>query len=197
MRKGILSHGTVIVALLIAAVGVAAGAVPARIGEVDTGRPVFRIGVGDKLDIFVFEDGQHTKCLVRPDGRITMPLAGDIEAEGTTPVELAQRIKKALEPYQKDPTVTVAVEEINSYRVYVIGNVNNQMMVASTSPLRLLQALAMAGGLNEFANKNLVILREKKNAPALRIPVSYNKIVKGDALDLNIWLEAGDVLVAE
>ncbi len=160
-------------------------------------RPLYRIGVGDRLDVFVFEDNQRTECVVRPDGRITMPLAGDIEAEGVTPTDLAAKIKKALEPFQKDPTVTVSVREINSYRVYLLGNVRNQQMVASISPLRLLQAIAMAGGLNDFANKNIIILRERKGAPSLRIPVNYTKIVKGEALDLNIWLESGDVVVAE
>lgn len=199
MTKGIPFYGALL-ALAIALAGTAgdaAAAIPARTGEADAGRPVFRIGVGDKLEVFVFEDNTHYQVLVRPDGRITIPLVGDIEAEGTTPPELAAKIKKALEPFQKDPTVTVSVQEINSYRVYVLGNVKNQQMVPSTSPLRLLQAIAMAGGLNEFANKDIVVLREKKGAPALRIPVNYNKIVKGDALDLNIWLETGDVVVAQ
>ena len=161
------------------------------------GRPLYEIGIGDKLDVFVVEDGVHTECVVRPDGRITLPLVGDLQAEGVTPPDLALRIKEGLTPYQKDPTVTVAVLEINSYRVYVLGAVNNQMMIQSTTPLRLLQALAMAGGLNEFAKKSIVVLRERRGAPPLRLLVNYGRIVDGDQPETNIRLEAGDTLVAE
>ena len=161
------------------------------------GRPAFTIGLGDVLEIFILEEATRTEALVRPDGRITMPLAGDIEAEGLAPVELAARIKKALEPFQKDPTVTVTVRQINSYRIYLYGNVRNQMMIPSGTPLRLLQALAMGGGLNEFASGNVVVIRERRNGPALRIPINMKKITKGEALDLNIWLQAGDTVLAE
>jgi polysaccharide biosynthesis/export protein len=160
-------------------------------------RPLYRIGIGDMLDVYIFEDNSHNECLVRPDGRITIPLGGEIDAEGTTAPDLTAKIKKALEPFQKDPTVTVTVRQINSYRVYVLGNVHTQGVVASNSPLRLLQAVAMAGGLNEFANKGVRVIRERKSAPGLIIPINYAKIVKGEALDMNIWLESGDVVVAE
>lgn len=190
-----------VAALAVLAADTAARAAVAAIDPAQdqgaAGRPLFRIGVGDELDIFIFEDNSRHEVVVRPDGRITIPLAGDIEAEGQTPTDLAARIRKALEPYQKNPTVTVSVRAINSYRIYVLGNVRTQTMVQSTSPLRVLQAIAMAGGLNEFANKNVVVIRERRGAAAQRIPVNYGKIIKGEALDLNIWLEAGDVVVAE
>ena len=179
----------------------AAAQAPAREPAPPTGgsdsRPLYQIGIGDKLDVFIFEDGSHTTCVVRPDGRITLALVGDIEAEGVTPPELAARIRKALEPFQKDPTVTVAVEEINSYRVYVLGAVNTQQAIQSSVPLRLLQALAVAGGLNEFAKKTIVVMRERKGAPPLRMTMNYNKIVSGDQPEMNIRLEAGDMVVAE
>ncbi len=174
-----------------------APAPPTAAQQVADARPLYRIGVGDQLDVFVIEENSHTECLVRPDGRITLALAGDIEAEGLTPPELAQKIKKALEPYQKDPTVTVAVREINSYRIYVLNNVTTQMMIQSTAPLRVLQALAMAGGFNAYAKKTLVVVRDRKGAPPLRIPVNVPKIVSGDAPEMNVRLEAGDVLWAE
>jgi polysaccharide export outer membrane protein len=134
---------------------------------------------------------------VRPDGRITMALVGDVVAEGLTPPELAARIRKALEPFQKEPTVTVAVQKINSYRVYVLGAVNSQGMIQSSTPLRLLQALAVAGGLNEFAKKTVVVLRDRKGEPPLRMTMNYNKIVSGDQPEMNIRLEPGDMVVAE
>jgi polysaccharide export outer membrane protein len=160
-------------------------------------RPLYRVGVGDRLDIYVVEENTHTECLVRPDGRITFPLVGDVEAEGQTPPDLAARIRAGLEPYQKQPTVTVAVREINSYRVYVLGNVNTQGMIQSPAPLRVLQALATAGGLNQFAKKELVVIRNRKGAPPMRIPIAYTKIVSGENPESNIQLEAGDVVVVE
>jgi polysaccharide export outer membrane protein len=160
-------------------------------------RPLYRIGVGDRLDIYVVEDNTHADCLVRPDGRITFPLVGDVEAEGQTPPDLAARIREGLEPYQKQPTVTVAVREINSYRIYVLGNVNTQGMIQSPAPLRILQALAIAGGFNQFAKKELVVLRDRKGAPPMRIPVNYSRIVSGETPESNVRLEAGDVVVVQ
>jgi polysaccharide export outer membrane protein len=174
--------------------------IPRPAAQVLTGaeaQPLYHVGLGDRLDVFFLEENTHTECLVRPDGRITLPLVGDVDAEGQTPPELAARIRKAMEPFAKEPTVTVTVREINSYRVYVLGNVRNQMMVQSTTPLRVLQALAIAGGLNEFADKNLVVIRERKSGPPLRIAVNYNRIIKGEQPDMDVRLEAGDVLVAQ
>ena len=192
--KGRLRRGWAAAALaVVAAVGLASAADPAAPGKASgDARPGFKIGVGDRLDVFIFGEATPTECLVRPDGKITMPLAGDVQAEGATPTELAARIKSALEPFQKDPTITVAVREINSYRVYMLGNVRTQMAVASTAPLRLLQALAIAGGLNEFADKDLAVLRGGQ-----RIVLSYSKMVKGETPEANIWLETGDIVVAQ
>ncbi len=188
----------VLVALAAAApIAPASAAIENTRDQATAGAPLYRIGVGDRLDVFVYEDNQTREVVVRPDGRITIPLAGDLQAEGVTPPELAANIRKALEPYQKNPTVTVSVREIHSYRIYVLGNVRQPNMIESASPMRVLQALATAGGLNEYANKNIVVIREKRGGAPQRIPVNYSRIIKGDALDLNIWLEAGDVVVAE
>ncbi len=194
-RKGALAISVAI--LLSTACVFAAVSKGAETAPTTESRPLYRIGIGDRLDIYVFEDNSRTECVVRPDGRITMPLAGEIDAEGATPPELTARIKKALEPFQKDPTVTVSVRDINSYRVYVLGNVHTQGELTSSTPLRLLQAIAKAGGMNEFGGKAVRVIRERKNAPALIIPINYAKLLKGEATDLNIWLETGDVVVAE
>ena len=192
--KGRLRRGWGAAALaVVAAMGAALAAEPAAPAKAGGDvRPAFKIGVGDRLEVFVFGEATPTECLVRPDGRITRPLAGDVQADGATPTELAARIKSALEPFQKDPTITVAVREINSYRVYMLGNVRTQMAVVSTAPLRLLQALAVAGGLNEFADKDVAVLRGGQ-----RIVVSYSKIIRGETPEANIWLETGDVVVAQ
>lgn len=200
------SRDRVGVALLLLACGAfvvavgpvfAAAETPPAATPTSDSRPLYRIGLGDQLDVFIIEDNTHTDCLVRPDGRITISLVGDLDAEGLTPPELAQKIKLALAPYQKDPTVTVAVRQMNSYRIYVTGNVTTSMMIQSPAPLRVLQALAMAGGLTPFAKKTMVVVRDRRGMPPLRIPVSYTKIVSGEAPEMNVRLEPGDVLVAE
>ncbi len=160
----------------------------------------FRIGVGDRLGVFVyggeiFPEGKEV-CLVRPDGRISLPLVGEVLAAGRTPAELAAAIARKVEAYQENPEVTVSIEEIHSYRVFVLGEVQHQMMIESVAPLTLLQALAMAGGFTEFARGDIVVLRNTEPGKKERIEVDVEKILKGKAPAEDIPLRAGDVVVA-
>jgi polysaccharide export outer membrane protein len=160
-------------------------------------RAEYRIGFGDELSIFVFGEEREHEVVVRPDGRITLPLVGDIDAEGMPPALLAKSIASKLEPFQKEPVVTVAVRAIRSYRLYMLGKLGTQGMIESPTPLRLLQALAMAGGLNEFATKKkIMVMRESGESPT-RIAIDYDDIIKGKAPEQNIVLMSGDVVVAE
>ncbi len=160
----------------------------------------FRIGVGDRLGVFVyggeiFPEGKEV-CLVRPDGRISLPLIGEVLAAGRTPAELAAEIAKKVEAYQEHPEVTVSIEEIHSYRVFVLGEVQHQMMIESVAPLTLLQTLAMAGGFTEYARGDVVVLRNADDGKKERIEVDVEKILKGKAPAEDIPLRAGDVVVA-
>jgi len=160
----------------------------------------FRIGVGDRLGVFVyggeiFPEGKEV-CLVRPDGRISLPLVGEVLAAGRTPAELAAEIAKKVEAYQEHPEVTVSIEEIHSYRVFILGEVQNQMMIESVAPLTLLQALAMAGGFTDYARGDVVVLRNAEGGKKERIEVDVEKILKGKAPAEDIPLRAGDVVVA-
>jgi len=159
-------------------------------------RPEYRIGVGDMLAIHVYEDQTDQVVLVRPDGRISLPLIGDVEAINLSPTQLAARIARQLEPYQKDPTVTVAVQEIHSYKVYVLGRVNQSQALESNYPLNLLQVLATVGGLNDFASGNIIVLRQGKSGPQ-RMEIDYGRLIKNKTPELNITLESGDVVVVE
>jgi polysaccharide biosynthesis/export protein len=157
--------------------------------------PVYRIGAGDVLDIHVYAEDAREECLVRPDGRITLPLIGDVDAAGATPPELAERIKQKYLTFQSEPNVTVAVREIHSYRVYVLGEVAGSQMIESNTPLRLLEVIAIAGGFNEWAKKKLVVLRGQDES-AQRFEIDYDELVEGKASSSrNLLLEAGDTVV--
>ncbi len=159
-------------------------------------RPPYTIGIGDVLEVFVYEEDSSETCLVRPDGMITLRLIGDLAAAGQTPANLRETIKTALSRFQQDPTVSVTVQEINSYRIYVLGKVAAQQAIESNVPLRLLQALATAGGANDFADGKVLILREGAKGQE-RIEIDYEDIIKGRAPRDNVWLKADDVVVVQ
>lgn len=159
-------------------------------------RPPYEIGIGDVLEVFFYEEDTRETCLVRPDGSITLPLIGDVPAAGRTPASLTETITEAYSRFQQDPTIHVTVREINSYRIYVLGKVGAQQAIESNFPLRLLQALAMAGGANEFADGKVLILREGEKGQE-RLEIDYEDIIKGRAPRGNVWLRADDVVVVE
>ena len=130
---------------------------PTPIGTSD-----YRLGAGDKMRIEVYRDAQLSQSAqVRPDGKITLPLVGDLEASGKTPAELDDTITLALREYINNPSVTVIVVEAMGSTAYVLGGVNNPGAVQLQGPVTVLQALALAGGLNDFADrKNIRILRK-------------------------------------
>src|SRR4029077_9917609 len=122
----------------------------------------YRMSPGDKLRIEVYKDPQLSQSVqVRPDGKITLPLIGDVEANGRTPIELRDAIGSSLKEYITNPTVTVIVVEATTATAYVVGEVNHPGAISLQAPLTVLQALAIAGGLKDFANaKNIRIMRK-------------------------------------
>lgn len=166
----------------------------AQQGQAPAADGAFRIGVGDVLTVFIYGESRE-QVTVRPDGMITLPLAGDIRAAGLTPMELAGAVKTSLAPLREVPTVNVAVQEIHSYRIYLLGKVGSQQMIESSTPLSLLQALSIAGGLNEFASKKILVLRESGGVRE-RLEMDFDRIIKGKAPGQNIRLLSGDVVVA-
>ena len=125
----------------------------------------YRVGPGDKLRIEVYKDAQLSQSVqVRPDGKITLPLVGDLEATGRTPIELRDTIAKSLKEYVTNPTVTVIVVEALASQVFVMGEVSHPGPVQIFGPTTIVQVLAMAGGFKEFANtKDVLVLRPNGN----------------------------------
>ena len=154
----------------------------------------YRLGAGDKLRIEVYKDPQVSQSVqIRPDGKITLPLAGDIEATGKTPLELREEITKSLREYMTNPVVTVIVVEALSAQVFVTGEVAKSGPVPIYGPLNIVQAIAMAGGFNEWAKKkDIRILRQGPNG-LQTIHFNYNDAIEGAVRP--VYLKAGDTIV--
>ncbi len=167
----------------------------------DTARRVpppgdYRLNTGDKLRIEVYKDAQLSQSLqVRPDGKITMPLIGDIPAAGRTPLELRDTIATALKEYVNNPVVTVIVVEAQPPTVFVMGEVNKPGTVAMTTPITVVQALAMAGGFKEFANTKDIRVLRRETSGVQTIHFNYNDAVKGEGDQAQLYLRPGDTVV--
>ena len=158
--------------------------------------PRYRIGVEDVLLISVWRDADLTRDVpVRPDGKISLPLIQDIPAAGKTPAELGQEIQNRLKEFMSNPSVTVIVREINSIKIYLLGEVAHPGPVMPRSEVRLLQAISMAGGITPFGGKKKVAIFRKTPTGEKVIEVSYQAIISGKHPDDNLILEPGDTVV--
>jgi polysaccharide export outer membrane protein len=155
----------------------------------------YKLQAGDKLRIEVYKDAQLSQSVqIRPDGKITLPLIGDVTAMGITPIDLRDRVTTALKDYVNNPVVTVIVVEGTSPTAYVVGEVNHPGPVVLQANMTVLQALAVAGGLKDFADaKNIRILR-KGLAGQQSIPFNYKDAIKGLGSS-SVYLQAGDTVV--
>jgi polysaccharide biosynthesis/export protein len=159
--------------------------------------PDYRLSAGDKLRVEVYKDTQLSQSLqIRPDGKVTLPLIGDIVAIDMTPIQLRDRIANSLKEYVTNPVVTVIVVEASPVMVYVMGEVATPGSIPMRGPMTVLQALAMAGGFKEFANtKDIRILRKAGGVlkTETTIPFNYNDAIKGKVAPL--FLMPGDMVV--
>ncbi len=154
----------------------------------------YRLGAGDKLRIEVYKDPQLSQSLqIRPDGKITMPLIGDIGAVGLTPLELRDRLATMLKDYVTNPVVTVIVQEAVASNVYVMGEVNKPGPLAMTGPMTVLQALAMAGGFKDFANTRDIRVLRRTATGVDTIRFNYREAVKGNGAP--VYLRSGDTII--
>lgn len=156
----------------------------------------YRIAPGDEIEISVWRDESLSRRLkVPPDGVVSFPLINDIDVKGLTVAELRELSRKKLSEYVPDATVSVLLLESNSMTGYVVGKVRKPGSYRIGLDTTVMQLLAMAGGLDPFANeKKLQILREK-NGETVKIPFNYRDVSKGDNLNQNIVLQRGDVVV--
>jgi polysaccharide export outer membrane protein len=153
------------------------------------------IGPDDQLHVSVWKEPDLTNTMpVRADGMISLPLLNDIQAAGLTPMQLAASISEKLKKYVTDPHVTVEVTQMNSQRIYVMGEVTHPGAMNRTPDMTVLQALASAG-FTQFANTKGIYVLRTESGKQQKLPVNYKKLVKGDDMQQNYVLKPGDTIV--
>ncbi len=158
--------------------------------------PDFIIGPGDVLEISHWQNAQLTKQLVvLPDGKFSFPLIGEIVAGGKTVKQLKAELEERISRYVPDPVLSVVVLQVNGFSIYVIGKVNRPSVYALNSNVNVLQALAMAGGLNSFAKKGKIKIFRTEGSETIIFPFDYDDVADGENLETNILLRRGDVIV--
>ena len=158
----------------------------------------YSVNPGDVLRIDVWnEESLSREVLVRPDGIISLPIVGDINTTNSSPSQVADKISQALSEYMKDaPRVVVSLVDVTGNKISVIGKVNQPGEFKITRDTDVMQALALAGGLNAFAAENdIQILRREPNGNQIAIPFEYAEVKAGEKLQSNIILRSGDVVV--
>lgn len=156
------------------------------------------IGDDDVLSINVWKETELTRQVtVRSDGRISLPLVGEMQAAGRTPAQLEEALKGALAGYITDPQVTVIVQTINSRKFNILGQVNKSGSFLLTADTTIVDAIALAGGLREFAKKKgIYVIRQGPNGTEIRIPFNYQTFIKGRKnSSQNILLKPNDTVV--
>ena len=157
----------------------------------------FVIGNDDVLAINVWKEPDVSRSVpVRSDGKISLPLAGEIQAAGRTPLKLEQDIAATLKSYIAEPEVTVIVQQINSQKFNILGLVNKPGSYVITNSATVLDAIAIAGGFRDFAKQKAVyVLRQNADGSQTRIPFNYKDVVKGRNPSQNIKLQPRDTIV--
>jgi polysaccharide export outer membrane protein len=154
------------------------------------------LGPGDELEISVWKDESLSRTLiVPPDGVISFPLIGGINVTNLTVKQLKDAVTKKLYEYIPDATVTVMLINANSLKAYAIGKVNKPGIFPIDLETTVMQLLAMAGGLNPFADQKDILILRNKGGKTQKISFNYSKVEKGQALEQNIKLERGDVVI--
>jgi polysaccharide biosynthesis/export protein len=158
--------------------------------------PEYVIGPADSLEINVWKENDlDAKVPVRPDGKISLPLLGDVTASGFTPTQLAADLSMRLKKFVDDPRVTVVVTAVNSRRIYIVGEVVHTGAYPLLGNMTVLQALSGAGGFSPFASlKSIYVLRNQDGAQ-VKLPFNYKKVIKGENMQQNVQLRPGDTIV--
>ncbi len=155
------------------------------------------IGSEDILEVMVWKNPDLSRTVnVRPDGKISLPLIGDIQAAGLTTVQLQNQIVERLKTYYREtPQVSVIVQQVNSYAIYLLGEIRNPGRYVVKTGTTFLQAITLAGGFTEFASTNRILLRRMnlQDSEEMSLVVSYRDIISGK--QKNIFLKAGDTII--
>ncbi|MEK7703072.1 MAG: polysaccharide biosynthesis/export family protein [Nitrospirota bacterium] len=155
------------------------------------------LGPEDMVQVLVWKDEALTRTvMIRPDGKISLPLVGELQAAGLTPNQLSNNVRAALKKYYKEqPEVSTIVTEINSFSVFVLG----QVVIPGKHILRrettVLQILSLAGGFKEYANTKKILLLRRHDSVETRILINYKNLVSGEGPDENLMLQSGDTII--
>ncbi|HEV8327444.1 MAG TPA: polysaccharide biosynthesis/export family protein [Nitrospiraceae bacterium] len=170
----------------------------------EASRPVskeFMLGPEDVLEVTVWRNQDLSRTVVvRPDGKISLPLIGDVQASGLNSSQVAAKIAARLTEFKENPNVSVSLKEVNSYFIFVLGEVLKPGKYPLKSYATVLQGVSMAGGFTQFASKNrMQVIRTYTNDDGkenqIRIPVPYNEMVSGNGKIENFILKSGDTIV--
>ena len=155
----------------------------------------YQLQPGDLLDISVWKEQELTReVLVRPDGGLSFPLAGELDTTGMTVDTLRMTLTTRLQRYLPNPVVTVAVKAVGG-RVYVLGKVNRAGEFPYSNPLDVMQAISLAGGTTPFAALNDIVILRRQNGREQALPFHYSEVARGRDLAQNIRLQSGDTVV--
>jgi len=182
-------------AFLLAAAGARAEPAVAPRGAADAAGAGYRIGPEDVLHVSVWDNRDLTlDVVVRPDGKISLPLIQDVQAEGLTAAELADLLRARLSAFIKDPQVSVIVTQVNAPKIYVLGNVMRPGPYPLRSDMSVLQALSLAGGFNPFAGKRGIKLVRGSGARQEVRTINYYDLIDDEGRG-NYLLKPGDTIV--
>lgn len=165
-------------------------------GKHATDDPNYLIGSQDVIDISVWKEPELSRIVpVRPDGKISLPLINDVQAAGLTPLQLASLITQDFKKYVTNPQVTVIISQINSQRVYILGEVTRPGAYPLLPGMSVLQALSSAGGFTQFAKISKIYVLRQQNAQQEKYPFNYKFVVDGKHPEENVELKAGDTII--
>jgi polysaccharide export outer membrane protein len=158
--------------------------------------PGYIIGTDDVLSIVYWKDKEMTtEAQVRPDGRIALPLINEVVAAGLTPEQLREKLEEESKKYMEDASITVVVRQINSRKAFITGEVNRPGTYSLTSPMTVMQLIAMAGGLREYADAKKIVIMRTENGKPTSLRFNYKDVIDGKNLEQNIQLKPGDTVV--
>jgi polysaccharide export outer membrane protein len=175
-------------------------AAPSRVAAPQAAAPSvgadYQLGPTDVISVVVWgEKDLSTEVVIRPDGKISLPLINDVEAAGLTTEQLRRRITELAKRFVELPVVTVVVKQVNNNRAFVTGQVMRPGPYVLSGPTTVLQIIALAGGFTEFADKNHVLITRLENGRQQAFEFNYNEVVKKRDLSQNLILKPGDTVV--
>ena len=155
------------------------------------------IGAGDVLQVMVWKESEASvpSVTVRADGKIDVPLLKEVVVAGLTPAQAEQIITKRLESFIHGPDVTVIVKDVRSKKIYLIGAVKHEGTINLQYPMTILQALSEAGGVTDYAKRKKIYVLRTENGKQYRLPFNYDAALRGEQVELNIWVKPGDTIV--